>query len=68
MNRQQRELQPSKRSFMHWPIEWLWIAVIVSVVSLLLVGFVIGTSAAAGGKSGVSSPTRDLMPVNRPPS
>jgi hypothetical protein len=58
---------------MHWPIEWLWIAVIVSVVSLLLVGFIMGRSAPPEGKSGAPSPTRVLSPVEghghpRPPA
>jgi len=30
--------QRSRRSFMHWPTEWLWAAVIVSVALLVMVG------------------------------
>ena len=32
----------SKHSFMHWPVEWLWIAVIVAVASLVFVGLFLG--------------------------
>jgi len=40
----QQELKRSRRSFMHWPTEWLWVAVIVAVALLILVGLVMSDS------------------------
>jgi hypothetical protein len=39
-----KELRRSKASFMHWPIEWLWVAVIVSVALLMFVGLLLGST------------------------
>jgi hypothetical protein len=32
----------SRRSFMRWPPDWLWIAVVVAVVALIAVGVLMG--------------------------
>ena len=32
----------SRRSFMSWPPDWLWIAVVVAVVALIAVGVLMG--------------------------
>ena len=54
---QQRELKRSRRSFMHWPIEWLWIAVIVALALLILVGLVMSEGSLRFQDSGKGSPT-----------
>ena len=54
---QQRELKRSRRSFMHWPIEWLWIAVIVALALLILVGLVMSEGSPRFQDSGKGSPT-----------
>ena len=55
---QHKELRRSRLSFMHWPIEWLWIAVIVSVALLIFVGLFFGAGAALSENSGVPAPTK----------
>jgi hypothetical protein len=54
---QQRELKRSRRSFMHWPTEWLWAAVIVAMALLILVGFVMSEISPRFQDSGKSVPT-----------
>ena len=42
---------------MHWPIEWLWIAVIVALALLILVGLVMSEGSPRFQDSGKGSPT-----------
>ena len=39
-----QSIASSARSFMHWPTEWLWVAVIVAMALLILVGIVMSGS------------------------
>ena len=41
---------------MQWPVEWLWIAVIVAVTMLFLLGLVVGTEPSGREASGMPSP------------
>ena len=38
MDARRQHVERSKRSFMQWPVEWLWIAVIVAVTMLFCLG------------------------------
>ena len=52
MAAQHKQLKRSRRSFMHWPIVWLWIAVIVAMALLILVGLVMSESSPRVPDSG----------------
>jgi hypothetical protein len=54
---QHDEVGRTKLSFMHWPVEWLWIAVIVSVAMLVFVGLFLGTGHSPPADSSVPSST-----------
>jgi hypothetical protein len=54
---QQRELERSRGSFMHWPTASLWVAVIVAMALLILVGIVMSESSPRFQDSGKGSPT-----------
>jgi hypothetical protein len=62
MGAQQTELRRSKRAFMQWPIEWLWIAVIVAVALLVLVGLMVDTGAPRYERRDVPAPA-----ISEPP-
>ncbi|HUR03024.1 MAG TPA: hypothetical protein VM347_10830 [Nonomuraea sp.] len=55
MSAQHNELRTSKLSFMHWPVEWLWIAVIVAVASLVFVGLFLGAGRSVPEDNSVPS-------------
>jgi hypothetical protein len=57
MSAQHNQVRRSKLSFMRWPVEWLWIAVIVAVAGLVFVGLVMGANVPTSNNGGVPSPT-----------
>ena len=56
MDAQRQQVPRSKLSFMQWPVEWLWIAVIVAVAMLFFVGLFLGTEFAGRDGNGAPPP------------
>jgi hypothetical protein len=56
MDAPRHRVERSKLPFMQWPVEWLWIAVIVAVTMLFLLGLVVGTEPSGREASGMPSP------------
>ena len=52
-----QSIASSARSFMHWPTEWLWVAVIVAIALLIFVGLVISEGSTTSKDSTESAPT-----------
>lgn len=50
-----RKDRRSRRSFMRWPPDWLWIAVVVAVVVLIAVGILMGPGYVGVGALGSST-------------
>jgi hypothetical protein len=49
---------------MHWPIEWLWVAVVVAMALLIVVGLVMGQSTPWFSDSTKVSPTNRVETGN----
>jgi hypothetical protein len=56
MDAQRRHVERSKLPFMQWPVEWLWIAVIVAVAMLFFLGLFLGTGFSSGERRSVPAP------------
>lgn len=56
MDAPRHRVERSKLPFMQWPVEWLWIAVIVAVAMLFFLGLVVGAEPSGREGSGMPSP------------
>ena len=56
MDAQRHRVERSKFPFMQWPVEWLWIAVIVAVTMLFFLGLYVGTEPSRSDGDGIPSP------------
>jgi len=52
-----QSIASSARSFMHWPTDWLWAAVIVAMALLIFVGLVMSESGPPSKDSTGSTPS-----------
>jgi len=56
MDAPRHRVERSKLPFMQWPVEWLWIAVIVAVAMLFFLGLFVGAEFSGPEGGGMPSP------------